>query len=319
MTSEQTNPQEYIYNLAAAPGFGETPGAACFAARSSGLYRSDDGGKTWRLATESLGLSEPVPATVVALSPDFAHDHSAFGGMAGGLLHSSDGGSTWGVATLPPPPPTVTALVVSPNFDHDGILLAGTMEDGVLCSNDRGWRWVAWNFGLLDLNIYSMAISPEFAGDETIYAGTESGIFRSTNGGRAWREVNLPSGFETTLSLAISPNYARDGALFAGTEGHGLLVSNDFGESWETVGADALDGPVNSIHLSPDFATRPELVVLSNGGALISRDCGKSWSALWEKLSAENEITALLAPQGFAPGKPAWLGLVGGEVVKVKF
>jgi hypothetical protein len=56
------------------------------------------------------------------------------------------------------------------------------MEDGVLSSSDRGWRWIAWNFGLLDLNIYSMAISPEFASDETIYAGPNRHLPR-TNGG----------------------------------------------------------------------------------------------------------------------------------------
>ena len=150
----------------------------------------------------------------------------------------------------------------------------------------------------VDLNVLALAISPGFEQDETLFAGTETGIFRSANGGRAWREVNLPSGFETTLSLAISPNYPRDGALFAGTEGHGLLVSNDFGESWTAVGDGALDGPVNSIYLSPDFASRPELVALSNGGVMISRDCGKSWAALWEKVSAENDNSGALFKGG---------------------
>jgi hypothetical protein len=88
------------------------------------------------------------------------------------------------------------------------------------------------------------------------------------------------------------------------------------GETWAALGADNLDGPVNSIYLSPVFASQPGWWC-SNGGALISRDCGKSWKTLWEKLSEENEITAP-GPAGLA-WQPAWLGLVGGEVVKVKF
>ncbi len=235
--------------------------------------------------------------------------------MAGGILRSSDGGQAWTLANTPQPPPTATALVISPNYIEDGVLLAGTMEDGILRSADRGRRWTPWNFGLLDLSIFSLAISPDFNADETIFAGTETGIFRSTNGGRAWREVDLPVGFETVLSLAVSPNFTQDGVLFAGTEEQGLLLSTDQGETWAVVHADAFDGAINAVLISPDYAARPELAVLCNGEAWLSPDGGQTWSALWPELSAETEITALLAPQGFAKGAPVWVGLVGGEVV----
>ena len=61
------------------------------------------------------------------------------------------------------------------------------MDDGVYRSADRGVRWVAFNFGLLDLHVSCLAVSPDYADDETLLAGTESGIFESTNGeiGRA--------------------------------------------------------------------------------------------------------------------------------------
>jgi photosystem II stability/assembly factor-like uncharacterized protein len=221
------------------------------------------------------------------------------------------------LAYTPQPPPTITALVISPGFVEDGVLLAGTMEDGVLRSADRGYRWASWNFGLLDLSIFSMAISPDFAADETVFAGTESGIFRSTNGGRAWREVDLPVGFETVLSLAISPDYKVDGTLFAGTETKGLLMSQDGGSSWRQLGFNVFDGPVNTVAISPQYASRKELVVLCSGSAWISRDGGTTWSGLWSEVSAENEISALLAPQGFAPGAPVWAGFAGGEVLKL--
>ena len=32
----------------------------CFAARQSGLYRSEDGGRTWQFALASLELSSPI-------------------------------------------------------------------------------------------------------------------------------------------------------------------------------------------------------------------------------------------------------------------
>lgn len=308
----QPDPEEFVYSLTA-------HGGLFLAGSTSGLYRSEDDGQTWRPATESLGLSEPVPATAALFSPDYDGDHTIVAGMAGGILRSGDAGAAWALANTPPPPPTITAMAVSPNFVEDGVLLAGTMEDGILRSSDRGYRWALWNFGLLDLSIFSLAISPDFARDDTIYAGAETGIFCSTNGGRAWREVDLPVGFETVLCLGISPDFAADDVLYAGTETHGLLVSHDRGATWAKLGEGVLESPVNSIYVSPDYAQRKELVVLCSGAAWLSRDGGQRWSALWPELSAAQEITALLAPQGFAPGVPAWLGLVGGEVRKIQF
>ncbi len=309
--SPQPTPDDFIYALAA-------DGQTLFAAATSGLFLSGDAGQSWRLATESLGLSQAVPATSLLLSPEFSADGAVFGGMAGGILRSADGGQTWSLAKMPPPPPTTTAMVISPNYLEDGVMLAGTMEDGILRSADRGWNWTPWNFGLLDLSVFSLVISPDFKADETIFAGTETGIFRSTNGGRAWREVDLPVGFETVLSLAISPHFKADGLLFAGTEGQGLLISADQGVSWSQIKAEALDGPINAVLVSPDAGAQPQLAVLCNGAAWRSADGGQSWSPLWPEVSEETEITALLAPQGLAPGAPVWVGLVGGEVVAKK-
>jgi len=307
--SSQPNPEDFIYALAAA-------GDTLFAGAATGLYRSDDGGQTWQLATASLGLSEAVPCTALALSPEFAKDQTVFGGMAGGILRSSDGGHTWALANVPPPPPTATALVLSPTYVEDGILLAGTMEDGILRSSDRGYRWSPWNFGLLDLSIFCLAVSPSFASDETIFAGTETGIFRSTNGGRAWREVDLPVGFESVLSMGISPNFKQDGLMVAGTEEQGLLISYDQGGAWEPVQTDVFDGPINAVLITPGAGPVPSVAVLCSGGAWLSKDGARTWAALWPDLSQEKEITALLAPQGFRPGSPVWVGLVGGEVVQ---
>jgi photosystem II stability/assembly factor-like uncharacterized protein len=307
---EEAQIQDIVYALATSPAFTQTKQGVCFAARFSGLYRSDDGGSTWRFAYDSLNLTETVAATTVVLSPDFETDQTVFVGAPGGVLHSVDGGKTWYVAMLPSPPPTVSTLVVSPNFTRDGVLLAGTTDAGVFRSADRGTHWAAWNFGLLDLSIIAMAISPDFANDETLYAGTDSGIFRSTNGGRAWREVDLPIGFEPVLSLALSPNYAQDGILFAGTESRGLFHSTDRGKSWFHLGKDAITDAVNTIVLSPDYPAKQDILVMLSNGLLISRNNGQSWSDWKADLHLEQGLSAVAAPQGLEQGAPLLLGLV---------
>lgn len=310
---EEGQAEDIVLALTASPDFAND--GICFAGRNSGLYRSADGGDTWRFAYGALGLDTPLPTTAVAVSPAFASDRSLFAGAHGGILRSLDGGENWFVAMLPEPAPLVSTLVVSPNFAEDGTVLAGTLEDGIFQSADRGGSWAPWNFGLLDLGILALAISPDFARDRTIFAGTETGLYRSTNGGRAWREVeSFPTDLAPILSLALSPNYAEDGTLFAGTEAHGLLQSTDRGHTWAALGEGAIAGAVNAIVPSPAFPARPDLLVMLNAALLVSRDGGRSWSDWPADADLAAGVTALAAPHGLGPDAPLLVGLVDGGV-----
>ncbi len=313
--AEETEIQDIVYSLATSPDFAQD--SICFAARSSGLYRSDDGGLTWQDAYASLELDTSLTTAAVAVSPNFEADRSVFAGVLGGILRSVDGGQSWDIVPLPSPPPFVSTLVVSPNFAHDGTLLAGTLEDGVFRSADRGRHWSAWNFGLLDLNTIALAISPDFANDETLFVGTDSGIFRSTNGGRAWREVDFPSDFAPVLSLALSPDYATDGVLFAGTESCGLFYSDDRGHTWTRLGEGVVTEAVNAIILSPQFPVKRDLLALLGDALLVSRDGGQSWSDWQAGLRLEESMTSVVAPQGLDPGASLLVGLVDGSVLQI--
>ncbi len=75
--------------------------------------------------------------------------------------------------------------------------------------------------------ILSLALSPDFSHDQTIYAGTENqGLFRSADLGRTWQKLNLPA--TCVNALAISPEH---GNLFAATDS-GLYRFGDGGRSW---------------------------------------------------------------------------------------
>ena len=320
MSEDNSTTQDFIYGMAASAAFDAGNGGVIFAARNTGLLRSDDGGKTWQRTMTELDTDRLDAVTAVALPIDFERDHTVVCGMAGGLLISSDGGKTWLLPKFPLPPPMISAIALSPAFSEDGVALAATMEDGVLRSSDHGRSWVQWNFALLDLNVLSLALSPAFTSDETVFAGTETGIFRSTNGGRAWRALDLPVEYDPVLSLALSPNFGKDMTIFAGTESKGLLISRDAGENWTCVGGSLTFAPVNSIIVSPQFSVCPEVVALPNGMASISRDGGSEWSQLWPELALdEQEISALYAPAGFRPGSPVWVGISSGGVLLKSF
>jgi photosystem II stability/assembly factor-like uncharacterized protein len=310
--TEQAEHQDVIHALAGSPDL-----HISLSARSSGLYRSEDGGLTWHGAYGSLNLQTPLPTAAVALSPGFASDRTVFAGVPGGILRSADGGHTWTAVQLRSPPPFVYSLVVSPDYAQDGVVLAGTMEDGVFRSGDRGAHWAAWNFGLLDLSVLCLSMSPAYADDETVFAGTDSGIFRSMNGGRAWRETNFPADWAPVLSLALSPGYGADGMLFAGTESAGLFRSNDQGRTWNRLGEEVIAGPVNSVVLAPDFPAQPAILALLGNALLVSRDGGRSWSDWKPGLPVDRGLTAVAAPQGLGPGAPLLVGLADGAVLRI--
>jgi photosystem II stability/assembly factor-like uncharacterized protein len=298
--------ENLVYAFAGLPGAGLN--GRIFAAHSSGLSISDDGGQTWQGAVTSPILSGPVPVLCLDISPSFEYDGTIIAGAPGGVFRSTDGGKTFRVVLLPQPPPTVTALAFSPGFATDETVFAGTMEDGVFVSNDGGERWVAWNFGLIDLNILCLGISPDFTRDETLFAGTETGLFHSTNGGRAWRDLTLPFGFEAVISIALSPDFARDHTLLIGTESQGLWCSTDAGETWGQVGA--FKDPINAVLFGPE---RSLLAVTSAGLWETSRAGAEPVNRLPE-VYADREISAVYLPQGYAQGSTLLIGFVDNGI-----
>lgn len=299
--------QDIVYALAGGPDI-------CFAARHSGLWRSDDGGAQWQPVNDIAGVPAGMPITALAVSPFYRSDGTVFASVPGGILRSTDGGKQWAVVALPSPPPFVSALAVSPNYEGDGVVFAPTLEDGIFRSIDRGVTWQAWNFGLFDRNILSIAVSPAFAHDRTVYVGAETGVFCSRNGGSAWRETGFPTDSAPVLSLSISSQFAQDGILFAGTEAAGVFYSADRGKTWQQA---LTCGAVNTILLSSTFPETADLLVVSNDTLWLSRDRGQSWSNRNPDEIYGAEYTSAAAPSGFAPGAALLVGLADGRVLRL--
>jgi photosystem II stability/assembly factor-like uncharacterized protein len=294
--------EDLIYQFAAAPA-GRKKSGPIFAARVSGLYVSEDEGATWALAYESLNLPESLATLAVIALPDGV----VVAGFNGGLLRSTDGGKQWENTPFAEPQPAIVALA----YAEDGSVFAGTLEDGVLYSTNFGEDWQTGNIGLIDSNVLCLGVSPNFKNDSTVWAGTQSGLFCSRNGGRAWREVELPMGYEAVISLA----HVDDGTLFVGTETQGLWRSTDKGKTWERLGAKALTGAINQIVVTPDFAETARMLVVAEDGVWLSEDGGKQWQAA---ALEDKSVTTVLAPRGLGAGATVLVGVEGGETVRIR-
>jgi hypothetical protein len=309
-----------VYSLAAAGDF--LTGGASYAVRPNGLLISHNEGENWQDGFVSLDLIGQPGTFAVALSPDYLTDRTVFVGAMGGVLRSEDGGQTWRAAILPNPPPVVSSLVFSPAYTEDGTIFAGSLEDGIFCSNDRGVHWSAWNFGLIDLSVQALALSPNFSQDQTAFAAAETGIFRSHNGGRAWREIGASSGLNDLapyICLAVSPQFETDHSLFAGTESQGLLRLHEDGSRYERLGADVFDGAINTVLLVQHDGRLLHLLVAAENGIWVSRDDGKSWTkqAIVDEVDEQEETpvaTAVCAPTDLEPGAAILAGFSDGSL-----
>jgi photosystem II stability/assembly factor-like uncharacterized protein len=207
-----TQIQDMIYALVAADN-------TIFAARTSGVWRSQDDGQTWHNTFDATPDLRGIAATALAVQ-----GNRVAAGVAGAVACSSDGGNTWQVTGLASPPPLVVDILFSA-YDEN-LVLAGTADDGVFVSSDGGSTWTAWNFGLVDFKVNCLVTSF----DDSIIAGTESGLFRSHNGGKSWRDLPFPMAAAPVLSIGFTASH-----IFAGTQANGLLYADHEGGDWSAV------------------------------------------------------------------------------------
>jgi len=135
-----------------------------------------------------------------------------------------------------------------------------------------GWTAIGPNGG----PVTALAINP--VTPSTLYAGTDGGVFKSTDGGTSWRAVNTNS---YVYALAINPKIPS--TLYAGSDGAGVFESTDGGASWTAV----LPG-TSVFALAIDPMTPSTLYAGTFGGGVSkSTDGGATWTAVNTGLPSE--------------------------------
>lgn len=121
--------------------------------------------------------------------------------------------------------------------------------------------------------VASLAVSPNFAHDRTVCAGSTLAIHLSRDGGETWKTATGSHLATPITSIAFSPDFAHDHTIFATALGAGLWRSSDGGETWDFL----TEAAAKAVAISPDFAHSPVLLLATDYGILRSQDGGRSW------------------------------------------
>src|SRR5438067_769177 len=281
-----------------------------FGATGGGLWKTGDGGLTWKPVTDGLIKSYSVGAVAVSESNPYV----VFIGMGetelrgnimqgDGVYKSTDAGKTWTHVGLADTQsisririhPTNPEIVYVAAFGHP----AGANEErGVFRSQDGGktWRRVLFRdhkTGAIDLAIDRNNPNILYAAMWEAYrvswqmssGGPGSGLFKSTDGGDTWTEITrnkgLPSGIVGRIGVSVSGGDSNRVYAIIENENGGVFSSNDAGATWAKVSEDRRlrQRAFYYTHIFADPKSRDTLYVL-NTGFYKSIDGGKTYRTI---------------------------------------
>ena len=260
-----------IAGLAADPRVpGKVFAAAWFreAGAGGGVFRSDDGGRTWLPsglqgeAVRALEIAASRPETMVA-------------GTRSGVFRSRDEGKNWERISPPDDPElrNVDSIAIDPLQPE--MIYAGTYHLPWKTA-DGGKSWKSIAAGLID-DSDIMSLRVDAGNPARVYLSACSGIYRSDNRGDLWTKLQgIPYAARRTQAIVQDP--AQPLTLYAATT-EGLWVTRDAGETWERT--TPKDWVINGVAALPPRGGEAALILIGTEaqGVLASADSGKNFAS----------------------------------------
>lgn len=254
---------------------------------SDGLFLSSDAGdsfKVVKLPSTPSGTWTRLAVDCAKMKPDVAYVFGAVGTVP--YLARRSGGTWTKINSLPPvaenDPWTGQAeydwyVAVPPDNPRRVYLGAIDTLRGDLSGSKWKWTNITTHGGnSIHPDQHCLTFSPDDS--KTIYAGSDGGIFRSTNSGSTWTPLNNGLGITEIEYLAGDPNTWK--WLMAGTQDNGTLRFT--GSSiWNQIapgdGGDCGVNPLNPNEAYHSFYCNPDTGAL---GFQSSSDKGNTWRNL---------------------------------------
>ncbi|MEP2058145.1 MAG: glycosyl hydrolase [Maribacter litoralis] len=210
-----------------------------------GIYKSVDGGKTWK---NTLFVNELTGASELSMDANYPEimyaamwEHQrkpnmvVSGGAGSGLYKSTDAGETWQkIHKGLPEEKGKMAIAVSPSNSNKVYALIESDSDadkgGLFVSNDAGasWSMVSGDNRLVQRAWYYIEVFVDPNDEDTVYVLSAPAL-RSEDGGKTWETLSGTHG--DYHNLWINPDNSKN--MVIANDG-GAAVSFDYAKTWST-------------------------------------------------------------------------------------
>ena len=248
----------------------ESNGDMLFAGSGKGVFRSDDGGESWK----HLPTTGIINLNVESLAVDPHNTNVIYAGTWHRMFKSTDAGQTWRlVKDGMIDDSDVFAIDIDP---RDASHIIASACSGIYESKSSGEQWHKVQ-GIPSQSRRTRAIMQHPSVPGVVYAGTTEGFWRSTNGGSSWT-LTTSKQLEVN-SIAVHPK--NPDTVYIGTNNYGIMVSRDGGRSFAPTNGGYSGRFVNVLVADRVQAGRIYASTINNttGGGFffVSNDNGATW------------------------------------------
>ena len=285
-------------------------------AADGGVFRTNDGGITWKALFQHENVLSIGALAVDPLNPNIVWAGTGEANIrntvspGNGVYKSTDGGGHWKRMGLDGTF-QISHIVIDPHHPNTVIVAAmgnpwaDSAERGVYRTTDGGATWQTLLYIGPSVGIADLVMDPQ--NPQVLYAaayqfrrqpwaysggGPEDAIYKSFDQGQTWKRLSghgLPEKPVARIGLAIAPSspstiYAAMGS----TEGV-LWRSDDAGEHWSLVSKD------EEVNVRPFYFARievdprnPEHIFAMSNNMMESKDGGKSFSIIAKQIHGDH-------------------------------